>query len=111
MIAADPAVSMSLGLISARPGKMDEALDAVREVYAQLQADGPEPVELENAKSGLNGAYLLDLDTSARLANHLLGLWIDGLDPAYGETRKQGLDAVGNADAEKAARGWFDRRG
>ncbi|WP_088346832.1 MULTISPECIES: pitrilysin family protein [Rhodomicrobium] len=107
-ISADAASSIMLGVFSTQPGKMDEALDALRTTFADLQANGPGTTELENAKSGLNGAYLLDLETSARLADHLLGLWIDGLDADYGEVRKRGVDAVTKADADKAAQALLD---
>lgn len=107
-IAADRVSSFALGVVSTKPGKMDEALAAARMVFSNLQADGPELKELENAKSGLNGAYLLGLDTSAKLADHLLGLWIDGLDADYGETRKTNLNKVQKADADRVARKFLD---
>jgi zinc protease len=107
-IIADRVTSMALGVISTEPGKIDEALRAMKEVLARLHENGPEAQELEYAKSGLNGAYLLDLDTSTKLANNLIGLWLDGFDADYGEIRKTKLEAIQMDAAKRAARMLYD---
>jgi predicted Zn-dependent peptidase len=58
-------------------------------VFAKLAATGQTAAELENAKNGLNGSYLLALNTSSKLADHLVALWIDGLGADYMVQRQQ----------------------
>jgi zinc protease len=105
---ADPATSLLLGTLSTRPGMMDEALGTVRATLLALQRGGPSERELANAKSSLNGSYLVGVDGNARLAEHLLGLWLDGLDANYDDQRKAGIDAISLDDARQVARAFFD---
>ncbi len=107
-IIADSVISMSLGVVSTEAGKMDEALKVAKAVFSELQEKGPEAKELENAKNGLNGSYLLGLDSSSKLVNNLLGLWIDGLPADYGEKRKRSLNSVTKPEAGQAAKTLFD---
>jgi zinc protease len=107
-IIADPAASFSLGVLTTKPDNMDQALEAVRAVYQRMKTNGPTQRDLSNAKNSLNGAYLLGIDTSAKLANRLLGLWVDGLDSDYASTRQRGLNGVTPANAKKVARRIFD---
>jgi len=86
---------------------MDEAIAVVREVYAELAANGPGLKQFDNAKSSLHGCYLLRVDTSSRLTNQLLGLWIDGLPPDYAQRRRKGLEALDGASATRVARRYF----
>jgi hypothetical protein len=51
---------------------------------------------------------LLDLDTSTKLANNLIGLWLDGFDADYGEIRKIKLEAIQMDAAKRAARMLYD---
>ena len=104
----DSAASFLLGIFSTEPGRMEEALGTVRETLATLRRDGPGERELANAKSSLNGSYLLGADGNAGLADHLLGLWLDGLGPNYDEERKAGIDGVSLDQAMQAARALFD---
>jgi zinc protease len=107
-IIADPVTSIALGTLSTEPGKMDEALTVLKDVLAELRAKGPAPNELENAKNSLNGSYLLGLDSSAKLANNLIGLWIDGLSADYADMRKANLNAIQQADAQREAKTLYD---
>jgi zinc protease len=107
-IVTDPTASFLLGTLSTQAGRMEEALGSVRATLAELQQSGPGERELANAKSSLNGSYLLGLDGSARLAEHLLGLWLDYVGPAYDDERKAAIDAVSLNDARHAARSLFD---
>ncbi|MEQ8825535.1 MAG: pitrilysin family protein [Filomicrobium sp.] len=104
---SDPVASFSLGLLTTQPGNMDEAIEAVREIYDALAERGPSEKELSNAKSSLHGSYLLGIDTSARLANQLLGLWIDELPRDYTRVRKKGLEDVSLEDVRRVARDYF----
>jgi zinc protease len=104
----DSAASFLLGTFSTQPGRMEEALSTVRETLATLQRVGPGERELANARSSLNGSYLLSADGNAALADHLLGLWLEGLDARYDEKRKAGIDGIDLDEAKMAARELFD---
>lgn len=106
----DPAASFLLGTVSTQPGRMEEALSAVRETLATLQRDGPGKRELANAKTSLIGSYLLSVDGDARLADHLLGLWLDGLGADYDEAREAGINSISLDNARQIARTYFDQR-
>jgi len=105
---ADRASSLTIGAVSTEPGKMDETRSVIKSVYADLKTNGPTQKELDNARTGLNGSYLLSLDTSWKLANNMLGLWIDDLDADYIEKRRAGLNAVTMEKARETAQRYFD---
>lgn len=103
----DRAASFLLGTLSTEAGKMDEALGAVRDTLDDLQRDGPNRQELANAKSSLNGSYLLGADGNAGLADHLLGLWLDGHGARHDEERAAAVAAISPDAARQAANAWF----
>jgi zinc protease len=105
---SDAAASFLLGTVSVAPGRMEEALDTVRQTLATLQRGGPDERELANAKSSLNGSYLLGADGNARLADHLLDLWLPGHGARHDEQRRAEIDAINLDDARQAARAYFD---
>jgi zinc protease len=105
---SDAVASFLLGTVSVAPGRMEEALDTVKQTLATLQRGGPDERELENAKSSLNGSYLLGADGNARLADHLLGLWLTGHGARHDEQRRAEIDAINLDDARQAARAYFD---
>jgi zinc protease len=106
-LAADRVTSLALGTVSTEPGRMEEALTAIRGVFTDMQRDGPTAEELENAKTSLNGSYLLSLGSSIQLAEHLLGLWIANLSPDYDEIRKRKLADVTLDDTRRVAKTLF----
>ena len=68
-----------------------------------LARDGPTPSEFDNAKRYLTGSFLLDFDTSAKVASSLLRLWLDGEGPDYLLTRNQKIDRVTLGDVKRVA--------
>lgn len=104
----DPGASFLLGTVSTRPGRMEETLAAIRETLAALRRDGPRENELANAKSSLNGSNLLGADGNAGLADHLLGYWLDGLNPRYDEERAAGISSISLDEARQTAHAHFD---
>ncbi len=104
----DPTASFLLGTLSTQAGRMEEALRAVRDTLATFQRDGPGERELANAKSSLNGSYLLSADGNAGLADHLLGLWLDGLSTHYDEERRAATDSISLDEVRQVVRTYFD---
>ncbi|MDX2288367.1 MAG: pitrilysin family protein [Hyphomicrobiaceae bacterium] len=107
-LVATPQSSYILGSLSTRPGKMDEAVAALKETLAEIAREGIGEAELSRATSGLIGSYLVQHDTSAALAAHLLALAVDGLPPDYAERRRLVLSRLDAAVASRAARVLLD---
>lgn len=99
----DQTASIMLGGMSTKNESMNKALDVLREVLSTIAANGPNDAAFENAKRYLTGSYLLDLDTNAKLAGSLLGLWLDGRTPSFIEQRNQLIERVTLADVKGIA--------
>ncbi|MEO1543730.1 MAG: insulinase family protein, partial [Pseudomonadota bacterium] len=102
-VIADDVSSYALGAFSTKPAKMDEATTAITEVFKELRQNGPTKAELQNAVSQLVGNYVLRLTTSGKIADHLIGLWLDRLSPEFGERRRQKLQALTPEDLRRVA--------
>ena len=68
---------------------------------ARIAANGPTPEELEDAKRYLTGSYALRFSSSAKIADILLSLQIEGLGIDYIDKRNQ-HDRSGDAGRHKA---------
>ena len=99
----DTTVSLLVGGISTKNEAMREALVLVKDVLSRTAKDGPSQAEFDNAKLYLNGSYLLDFDTNAKVAGSLLGIWLDNRKPDYLLGRKQQIDRVTLADVKRVA--------
>lgn len=108
-IVADKTTSFVLGNVSTQPENITAALDVTLDVLTGLSTTGRTEAELTRAKNSLVGTYLLDLDTNARLAGNLLGLWLDGLAPEYHQQRSTGIARVTAADVRRVAARYFTR--
>jgi zinc protease len=49
------------------------------------------------------GSFLLDFDTTAKVASSLLAIWLDGHSPHYLVTRNQGIERVTIDDVRRVA--------
>ena len=103
-ILTDRYSSLMLGTFSTKTEEMKSALNFVRDVLVRMAKEGPTRTELNNAKSGLIGSYLLNLNTSSKLAGHLLGNMLDGFGPDYFGERARRIAKLDRADIQKAAR-------
>ena len=99
----DSTTSLLLGGFATKNEVMGTALGVVREVLASMARDGPTRAHFENAKRYLTGSFLLDFDTNAKVANSLLGIWLEGKTPDYLVTRNQAIDRVTIADVKRVA--------
>ena len=64
----------------------------------------PPPEELEDAKRYLTGSYALRFSSSAKIAEILLGLQLEGLDIDYIDKRNQLIEAVTLADIKRVSK-------
>ncbi len=99
----DSMTSLVLGGFSSKNENMGAVLGILRDVLAGMARDGPTPSEFENAKRYLMGSFLLDFDTSAKVASSLLRFWLDGEGPDYLLTRNQKIDRVTLGDVKRVA--------
>jgi zinc protease len=92
-IARTPINQYAYGSFGAEPATAEQAYDIVREEIRKLAEEGPTAEEVKNAKTYLQGAYVVALSNSAMVANELLEL------QRYG----YGLDAIDDYSARVEA--------
>lgn len=99
----DATTAVLLGTFATKTENMGRALDVLREVLAKIARDGPTKTQFENARSYLAGSFLLDYDTSGKVAGSLLGLWRDGEGPDALVTRVGRIKTVSMDDVRRVA--------
>ncbi len=95
------------GSTATRADSADETVDLIRKEVRNLADSGPTAAELAAAKSYLNSSFVLNLDTSAKVASLLLQLQLDHLGIDYIDKRKQAIAAVTLDDAKRVAKRLF----
>jgi zinc protease len=96
--------ALFIGNTGTRADRAGETLTAIEHEVRQIAEEGPTQEELDQAKSYLKGSQMLQLDTSAKLAQALLQYQLDKMPIDYIEKRNAMIDAVTLDDAKKAAR-------
>jgi zinc protease len=81
-----------------------EAVDLIEAAIRRMADEGPTEAELSKAKAYLKGAYVLNLDTSGKIASVLLQNQLDDLGIDYIDRRQRMIDAVTVDDARRAAK-------
>ena len=89
-------------------GNRGETLDLIQKEIHRLAEDGPTAAELTEAKNYLNSSFVLNLDTSSKIANQLVMMQIDNLGIDYIDRRSAMIDAVTLADAKRVAKRILD---
>src|ERR1700722_5702102 len=100
--------ALFLGGTATRADRASETLDVIDKEIHRLAADGPTAKELADAKAYLNGSFVLNLDTSSKIAALLVQLQLDGLDIDYFTRRSEMINAVTMDDARGGAKRWLD---
>jgi zinc protease len=80
-----------------------ETVEVVRAEWARMAKDGPTQAEIDAAKTYLIGGYPLRFDSNSAIANIMVGMQLDGLTPAYLETRNDRVAAVTLDDVKRVA--------
>ena len=95
------------GLLTASVGtaneRVAESVKIIREQLALMAKDGITDAELADAKTYLNGALALTLDSTGSIAGLLLSIQVDGLPPDHMTRRKELIDRVTSADVKRIA--------
>ena len=94
---------MLSGSLNTANDKAAEAIKVIRDVWADVAANGVTQKELDDTKTYLTGAYPLRFDGNDRIAGILVGMQILGLAPDYPATRNRHVEAVTLADVKRVA--------
>jgi zinc protease len=93
-----------MGSTATRADRADETVSLIQQEVHRLATDGPTADELAKAKAYLNSAFVLNLDTSAKIASLLVQLQLDHLGIDYIQKRQQMIEGVTLADARRVAK-------
>lgn len=83
--------------------KVAEATQVVRDVWAEVAADGVTVEELEAAKTYLTGSYPLRFDGNGPIADILVGMQSERLPASYVNDRNSYIEAVTLDDIKRVA--------
>lgn len=92
------------GQLSSDNAKAAEAVQVIRDQWAEIAAKGVTSEELETAKTYMTGAYPLRFDGNGRIASILVGMQSLGLTPDYPKTRNDRINAVTLEDVNRVAK-------
>jgi zinc protease len=95
--------ALYLGGVQTVNARMAETLEVIRAEWARMAAEGATQAELEAAKRYLTGAFPLNLDSNAKIADYLVFLQDEGLGSDYVERRNAMIEAVSLADIRRVA--------
>ena len=84
--------------------RVGETLEVIEEQCRLLASEGPTAEELDKAKKFLTGSYALRFDTSTKIANQLVHLQLDDLEPSFLDERNARIDAVTPEHARAVAK-------
>jgi zinc protease len=100
--------ALFIGGTATRADRANETLDVIDKEIHRLATDGPTAKELAEAKAYLNGSFVLNLDTSSKIAALLVQLQLDGLGIDYFTRRPEMINAVTLDDARRVAKRMLD---
>jgi zinc protease len=96
--------ALFLGGTATRADRAGETLAVIDKEIHRLAEEGPTAEELAKAKAYLNGSFVLNLDTSSKIAALLVQLQLDGLPIDYFTRRPDMINAVTLEDARRVAK-------
>jgi zinc protease len=97
-----------LGGTATRAARTGETLDLIEKEIHRLAESGPTAEELAKAKAYLNSSFVLNLDTSSKIASFLVQMQLDDLGIDYFARRPALIDAVTLGDAQRVAKRLLD---
>ena len=92
-----------LGRVASANDRIAQAVQVIKDVWADVSENGVTQAELDRAKTYLTGAYPLRFDGNTSIARILVGMQMDGLSPDYIVTRNSKIDAVTLDDVKRVA--------
>jgi len=98
-----------LGGTATRADRAGETIDLIQSEIQRFAEAGPTFEELMEAKKYLNSAFVLNLDSSTKIAALLVQLQLDRLGPDYISRRAAMIDGVTLEDARRVAKRLLDK--
>jgi zinc protease len=98
-----------LGGTATRADRAGETVDLIEKEIHHFAESGPTAGELMEAKRYLNSAFVLNLDSSTKIAGLLVQLQLDGFGPDYFSRRSAMIEAVTLDDARRVAKRLLDK--
>ncbi|HUF87982.1 MAG TPA: pitrilysin family protein [Thermohalobaculum sp.] len=95
--------SLYLGNVRTENARIAESLEVIRAEWARMAAEGATAEELETAKRYLTGAFPLNIDSNAKIANYLVFMQEEDLGIDYMDRRKELIEAVTLEDVRRVA--------
>ncbi|MGV8986495.1 MAG: M16 family metallopeptidase [Cypionkella sp.] len=92
------------GSLATANDKAAEAIQVIRDVWADVAKNGVTQKELDDTKTYMTGAYPLRFDGNRRIASILVGMQILGLPSTYPATRNAKVEAVTLDDVNRVAK-------
>ena len=100
--------ALFLGSTATRADRSAETVDLIEKEIHRLAESGPTAEEFAKAKSYLKSSFVLNLDTSSKIAAMLVQLQLDDLGIDYFTRRASMIDAVTLDDARRVAKRLLD---
>jgi zinc protease len=97
------------GGTATRSDRAGETVDLIEKEIQHFAENGPTARELMEAKRYLNSAFVLNLDSSTKIAGLLVQLQLDGFDTDYFSRRSAMIEAVTLDDARRVAKRLLDK--
>ena len=91
------------GSVATANDKAAEAMQIIREVWADVANNGVTQKEVDDTKTYMTGSYPLRFDGNKRIASILVGMQMLGLPVTYRATRNAKVEAVTLADVNRVA--------
>jgi zinc protease len=101
--------AVMLGGTATRADRAGETVDLIEKEIRHFAEDGPTAGELVGAKRYLNSAFVLNLDSSTKIAALLVQLELDGFGTDYFSRRTAMIEAVTLDDARRVAKRLLDK--
>jgi zinc protease len=96
------------GATATQNARVKESIDVIRQVWAEMAAEGPTEAELADAKAYLIGSYPLRFTSSSRIASNLVSIELEGLGIDYIDKRQDLFGSVTLADVRRVAKRLLD---
>jgi zinc protease len=100
--------ALFLGSTATRDDRTGETLDLIQKEVHRLAEEGPTADELAKAKAYLNSSFVLNLDTSSKVAGLQVQLQVDDLGIDYIARRSAMIEGVTLDDAKRVAKRLLD---
>jgi zinc protease len=101
--------AVMFGGTATRADRAGETIDLIESEIHRFADAGPSAAELADAKKYLNSAFLLNLDSSTKIAALLVQLQLDGFGTDYFSRRSIMIESVTLEDAQRVAKRLLDK--